>query len=82
MSGWAQEVDTSRVTKSTHLEIRSRHIWSYEVDSIDAKVQPNLIFMMIGSDTDGGVALLPKRTCNVHDVELAQLLVAAPNIVK
>uniref|UniRef100_A0AAV1TKJ4 Coronin n=1 Tax=Peronospora matthiolae TaxID=2874970 RepID=A0AAV1TKJ4_9STRA len=60
----------------------SRHIWSYEVDPIAATVQPNLPFMMTGTDTIGGVALLPKKTCNVRDVELARLLVATPNVVE
>ncbi|CAI5731121.1 unnamed protein product [Hyaloperonospora brassicae] len=59
-----------------------RHIWSYEVDPVAATVQPNMPFVMTGTDTIGGVALLPKRMCNVRDVELARLLVATPNIVE
>ncbi|KAG6614630.1 coronin-like protein [Phytophthora cinnamomi] len=60
----------------------SRHIWSYEVDPVAATVQANLPFMMSGTDTIGGVSLLPKTTCNVRDVELARLLVATPNVVE
>ncbi|CAH0478989.1 unnamed protein product [Peronospora belbahrii] len=60
----------------------SRHIWSYEVDPVVTMVQPNLPFMMTGTDTIGGVALLPKTTCNVRDVEVARLLLATPNVVK
>ncbi|KAE9355517.1 hypothetical protein PF008_g4027 [Phytophthora fragariae] len=60
----------------------SRHIWSYEVDPIAATVQANLPFMMAGTDTIGGVALLPKTICNVRDVELARVLVATPNVVE
>ncbi|RLN64029.1 hypothetical protein BBJ29_005340 [Phytophthora kernoviae] len=60
----------------------SRHIWSYEVDLSTATLQANLPFMLAGTDTIGGVALLPKSLCNVRDVELAQLLVATPNVVE
>ncbi|KAG7389530.1 Coronin-2B [Phytophthora pseudosyringae] len=60
----------------------SRHIWSYEVDPVAATVQANLPFMMAGTDTIGGVALLPKTICDVRDVELARLLVATPNVVE
>ncbi|KAF4316317.1 hypothetical protein JM18_003142 [Phytophthora kernoviae] len=60
----------------------SRHIWSYEVDPSTATLQANLPFMLAGTDTIGGVALLPKSLCNVRDVELAQLLVATPNVVE
>ncbi|GMF64499.1 unnamed protein product [Phytophthora lilii] len=60
----------------------SRHIWSYEVDPVAASVQANLPFMMSGTDTIGGVALLPKSICNIRDVELARLLVATPNVVE
>ncbi|KUF93883.1 Signal recognition particle receptor subunit beta [Phytophthora nicotianae] len=60
----------------------SRHIWSYEVDPVAATVQANLPFMIAGTDTIGGVALLPKTTCNIRDVELARLLVATPNVVQ
>ncbi|ETM45795.1 hypothetical protein L914_09235 [Phytophthora nicotianae] len=60
----------------------SRHIWSYEVDPVAATVQANLPFMIAGTDTIGGVALLPKTTCNIRDVELVRLLVATPNVVQ
>ncbi|KAG2788527.1 hypothetical protein JG687_00008197 [Phytophthora cactorum] len=60
----------------------SRHIWSYEVDPVAAMVQANLPFMMSGTDTIGGVALLPKTICDIRDVELARLLVATPNVVQ
>ncbi|KAG7400493.1 Coronin-2B [Phytophthora boehmeriae] len=60
----------------------TRHIWSYEVDPSAAALQANLPFMLAGTDTIGGVALLPKSLCNVRDVELAQVLVATPNIVE
>ncbi|KAL4132981.1 hypothetical protein PRIC2_003309 [Phytophthora ramorum] len=60
----------------------SRHIWSYEIDPVAATVQANLPFVLAGTDTIGGVALLPKSMCNVRDVELAQLLVATPNVVE
>ena len=60
----------------------SRHIWSYEVDSIAATMQANLPFLMTGTGTIGGVSLLPKTMCNVRDVELARLLVATPDDVQ
>ncbi|KAL3669032.1 hypothetical protein V7S43_006317 [Phytophthora oleae] len=60
----------------------SRHIWSYEVDPVAATVQANLPFMLAGTDTIGGVALLPKQICDVREVELARLLVATPNVVE
>ena len=55
----------------------SRHIWSYDIDPINATVQLNPTLMTIGD-----VALLQKRTCNVCDVELERLLVAEPNVLK
>ncbi|KAG1701119.1 hypothetical protein DVH05_011360 [Phytophthora capsici] len=60
----------------------SRHIWSYEVDPVAATVKANLPFMLAGTDTIGGVALLPKQICDVREVELARLLVATPNVVQ
>ncbi|EEY61174.1 coronin-like protein [Phytophthora infestans T30-4] len=60
----------------------SRHIWSYEVDPGAATVQANLPFMLAGTDTIGGVALLPKAICDIRDVELARLLVATLNVVQ
>lgn len=59
----------------------SRHIWSYEIDPVAATVQANLPFMMSGHNTIGGVALLPKTTCNIRDVELARLLVASSSVM-
>ncbi|KAL7694490.1 putative coronin, WD40/YVTN repeat-like-containing domain superfamily [Plasmopara halstedii] len=60
----------------------SRHIWSYEVDPVAATVQANLPFMMSGTSTINGVALLPKTMCDIRNVELARLLVASPSDVR
>ncbi|KAF1330331.1 Tumor-specific antigen, partial [Globisporangium splendens] len=59
----------------------NRHVQSYEIDPTSATAHANLPFTYAGQDPISGAALLPKRLCDVRNVEIDRMLLLTPRVV-